>query len=228
MMIIDSKYFSLAKYPEFHKFANLRGTSVLATRIFLDTFVSVPYSANACWGFDDGIGMTMFDITTRHGGDCENVVNTTGSVIEVDYYHANPLLVMDESSLVEKVKRDLDTILGKECINANVLDAAIVKLPKAVNWYYPGSYKEMPDLQSNSLSNLYFVGDIVRTRHGSWSQEKAYMTGIQASNVIMGNNIDKEVIPLAKEEDHVQFGRDSVVLARRFLDLAMLLVGLLL
>jgi len=215
-----TKFGSLSKYPEFRKFANLRGTSVLATRIFLDKMISIPYSANACWGFDDGIGMTMFDITNLHGQDCASVANTTGSVIEVDYYHANPLLVMDDESLVEKVKRDIDTIIGQECKDAEVLDAAIVKLPKAVNWYYPGSYKDMPDLTSNSLSNLYFVGDIVRTRHGSWSQEKAYVTGIQASNAIMGeNDIDKGVVPLEKEENHVQFGRDIVTLAKTVLGL---------
>jgi uncharacterized protein with NAD-binding domain and iron-sulfur cluster len=57
----------LAKHAEFRRFSNLRGTSVLATRLYLDSILDTPYSANACWGFDEGVGMTMFDITKLHG-----------------------------------------------------------------------------------------------------------------------------------------------------------------
>ena len=209
---------SLAKYAEFRSFSNLRGTSVLATRIFLDRAVQVPYSANACWGFDDGIGMTMFDISTIHGKDSVTVSNFTGSIIEVDYYHASPLLVMDNESIAKKVKMDLDTILGEQCIQAKVLDAAIVKLPNAVNWYYPGSYKDMPDLKSKSIKNLFFVGDIVKTNHGSWSQEKAYVTGMQVSNLIMNCQINKNIIPLSPDEPHVAFGRNMISLAKQILN----------
>ena len=79
----------LSRFPEFQSFSNLRGTSVLATRIFLDKKIDVPYSANACWGFDAGVGMTMFDISTIHSD-----VEFEGTILEVDYYHANSLLVL--------------------------------------------------------------------------------------------------------------------------------------
>ena len=36
----------LAKHEEFRKFANLRGTGVLATRLYFDRKLDVPYSAN--------------------------------------------------------------------------------------------------------------------------------------------------------------------------------------
>jgi uncharacterized protein with NAD-binding domain and iron-sulfur cluster len=49
----------LSKFNEFRRFANLRGTSVLATRVYLDRQVKTPYTANACWGFDPGVGMTF-------------------------------------------------------------------------------------------------------------------------------------------------------------------------
>merc|ERR1711865_910268 len=158
----------LGRYEEFRKFTNLRGTGVLATRLYLDSYLDVPYSANACWGFDDGIGMTFFDITTLHNmdknGDATGIDDATtattikGSIIEVDYYHAEPLLVMDDTSIVTKVKNDLNTILGRDCIAATVVDAAIVRLPQAVNWYSPGSYANMPDVQSSSIPNVYFAG----------------------------------------------------------------------
>ena len=156
----------LSGLDEFRKFGNLRGTSVLATRIFLDHNVTVPYSANACWGFDDNIGMTMFDIRTLHGNDAETVRDAPGSVIEVDYYHANRILLMNDEDIVEKAKADIDTILGMQCKRAQVVDAAVVRLPDGVNWYFPGSYEDMPKVKSSSFHNVYFAGDIVRTRHG--------------------------------------------------------------
>ena len=193
----------LSKYPEFCKFSNLRGTGVLATRLYLDKVLDTPYSANACWGFDEGIGMTMFDITKLH-----DIGNATGSVIEIDYYHAAPLLVMSDEQLVQKAKRDLDTIISKSS-KARVLDAAVVRLPQAVNWYSPGSYASMPNVQSESITNAYFCGDIVRSRHGSWSQEKAYVTGMEAANKILGQKDGFGVIPLKPDEPHVKLGRGA-------------------
>jgi len=198
----------LAKFPEFQGFANLRGTSVLATRLFLDKNVTVPYTANACFGFDRGVGMTVFDIGAMHGRDATTVQGSPGSVIEVDYYHASRLLVMEDNEIVAKAKADLDVILGRDCRTAKVVDAAVVKLPDGVNWYFPGSYADMPNLQSQSVSNMYFAGDIVRTRHGSWSQEKAFVTGVQAANLLLGRPRDQGIIPLAEDETHVKLGRD--------------------
>ena len=198
----------LSKYPEFCNFSNLRGTGVLATRLYLDTVLDTPYSANACWGFDEGIGMTMFDITKLH-----DISNATGSVIEIDYYHAAPLLVMSDEQIVQKAKWDLDTIISQSS-RAKVLDAAVVRLPQAVNWYSPGSYASMPNVQSESITNVYFCGDIVRSRHGSWSQEKAYVTGMEAANKILGKTDDFGIIPLKPDEPHVKLGRDAFAAAK--------------
>ena len=222
----------LARHEEFRNFANLRGTGVLATRLYLDRYVDTPYSANACWGFDPNVGMTFFDITKLHHHGIHHPHPTSssadnnseeeeegnngsgsfsvGSIIEVDYYHAASLLVMSDEAIVEKVKRDLNTILGSQCQRASVVDAAVVRLPQAVNWYSPGSYSNMPSVQSSSLSNVYFAGDIVKTRHGSWSQEKAYVTGLEAANAIMKRNLNHSIIPLEPDEPHVALGRRAV------------------
>jgi uncharacterized protein with NAD-binding domain and iron-sulfur cluster len=195
----------LSSFAEFRRFANLRGTSVLATRLYLDRHIDIPYTANACWGFDVGVGMTFFDIGTLHGEQ-----DAPGSVVEVDYYHANTLLVMSDEQIRDKAKDDLNTMLGAQCAAAKVTDAAIVRLPNAVNWYFPDSYKDMPSAKATSLANVYFAGDLVKTRHGSWSQEKAYVTGIEAANLIRKQKIDEGVIPLPKDELHVAFGRSAV------------------
>lgn len=207
----------LSRHAEFRRFANLRGTGVLATRLFLDQQIETPYSANACWGFDRGVGMTFFDITKLHGSDDHTISDAPGSVIEVDYYHAASLLVMDDESIVEKAKRDLDTMLGTTCRNAKVVDAAVVRLPQAVNWYYPGSYADMPDKESQAFSNAYFVGDLVRSRHGSWSQEKAYVTGIEAANAILGKSESDGIIALSADEPHVALGRQAVAFGKDLL-----------
>lgn len=207
----------LSRYEEFQRFANLRGTSVLATRLFLDKDIPIPYSANACWGFDEHIGMTMFDIKAIHGDDGASVKDAPGSVIEVDYYHASPLLVMDDDAIVNKVKADLDSILGRPCIESVVTDAAIVRLPNAVNWYAPGSYANMPDVKSQDIENAFFVGDIVKTRHGSWSQEKAFVTGMEAANVILDRPMQEGILQLAKDEPHVALGRNVVATAKEIL-----------
>ncbi|OEU07619.1 FAD/NAD(P)-binding domain-containing protein [Fragilariopsis cylindrus CCMP1102] len=196
----------LAKHTEFRRFANLRGTGVLATRIYLDNYLDIPYSANACWGFDKGVGMTFFDITTLHGLKQQKQQDGIGSIIEVDYYHAASLLVMSDEAIVSKVKKDLNTILGTQCIDATIVDAAIVRLPQAVNWYSPGSYANMPDVQSKAIPNVYFAGDLVRTRHGSWSQEKAYVSGIEAANSILNRSPEYGIIPLEPDELHVSLG----------------------
>eukprot|EP00584_Thalassiosira_punctigera_P015093 CAMPEP_0172562150 /NCGR_PEP_ID=MMETSP1067-20121228/95788_1 /TAXON_ID=265564 ORGANISM="Thalassiosira punctigera, Strain Tpunct2005C2" /NCGR_SAMPLE_ID=MMETSP1067 /ASSEMBLY_ACC=CAM_ASM_000444 /LENGTH=582 /DNA_ID=CAMNT_0013352329 /DNA_START=58 /DNA_END=1803 /DNA_ORIENTATION=- len=212
----------LSRYSEFRRFSNLRGTGVLATRLYLDRVVNTPYSANACWGFDEGVGMTYFDITKLHGlavnkEDEDNGV--TGSVIEVDYYHAASLLVMNDKAIVEKVKGDLDIILGAQSTDSKVVDAAIVRLPQAVNWYSPGSYANMPDAGSVSVSNAYFCGDLVRSRHGSWSQEKAFVTGIEAANIMLGREEGTGIIPLQKEEPHVALSRAALSTAKTFFGL---------
>ena len=155
----------LSCHAEWRRYSRLRGTSVLATRLYLDQTIKTPHTANACWGFDAGVGMTWFDIGRLHELEGEQ-----GSVIEVDYYHAQTLLPMDDAALTAKAKADLDTMLGSTCRAAKVVDAAIVRLPAAVNWYYPGSYVDLPDLRSKSTRNAFFVGDLVKSRHGSWSQ----------------------------------------------------------
>jgi uncharacterized protein with NAD-binding domain and iron-sulfur cluster len=189
---------------------------VLATRLYLDRTVEPSYSANACWGSDRGVGMTFFDITKLHGDDRnESIAGVPGSVMEVDYYHAASLLVIKDDDIVAKAKKDLDTLLGSTCSSAKVEDATVVKVPQAVNWYYPGSYADMPDIKSKSIANAYFVSDIVRSRHGSWSQEKAYVTGIkETANAILGRPVNTDSIPLSTDEPHVAFGRSMVSIGK--------------
>jgi uncharacterized protein with NAD-binding domain and iron-sulfur cluster len=203
-----------ASYDEFRRFANLRGTSVLATRVYLDRNLTVPYSANTCWGFHRDVGMTVFDLRALHGLQYPPADASVGSVLEVDYYHANSLLALSDEDLIHLVKADLDALLGSQCEQSRVVDAAVVRLPSAVNWYFPGSYASMPGLSSESIRNLHYAGDVVKTDHGSWSQEKAFVTGKQAANLVLGRPVDHGVLPVEDDEVHVQLGRLGFQLVR--------------
>ena len=89
----------------------------------------------------------------------------------------------------------------------------MIRIPAGVTWFHPGSHALLPKCRSEAFDNLYYVGDYVRSRHGSWSQEKAYVTGMEAANAIMGRDISR-VIPLKEAEAHVAAGASAVSAAR--------------
>ena len=205
---------ALASRDEFRKFGNLRGTDVLATRLFFDRDVDTPYSANACWGFDDKVGQTWFDLKRLHAPRLDG---EPGAVVEVDYYHAGSLLGLSDDEIEAKARRDLETMVPA-FKNAELVDAAVVRLPEAVNWYFPGSYSSCPTTQSESLRNAYFAGDVVRDLgHGSWSQEKAYVSGIAAANKVLGRSALDGVEALRPDEPHVAAGAAATKALRRVL-----------
>ena len=138
----------LGRYPDIARFADLRGTDVLATRLWLDREVPTPYSASACWGFDERVGMTVFDIKRLQTLD-PAVQAHPGAVLECDFYHAGRLLASgDDAALVALAKARLDAVLGPACAAAAVVDAAVVRLPGGVNWYFPGSHRAMPRVRA--------------------------------------------------------------------------------
>merc|ERR1711920_1211579 len=120
------------------------------------------------------------------------------------------------SAIVDKVKRDLERMVPafKE---ASVIDSAVIRFPGAVNWYFPGSYSRMPDTRSSCFGNVFFAGDVVRTRHGSWSQEKPFVTGVEAANKVLRRSDDFGILPLGDDEAHVALGRFVVDSIKRVL-----------
>jgi uncharacterized protein with NAD-binding domain and iron-sulfur cluster len=73
----------------------------------------------------------------------------------------------------------------------------------------------MPDHRSASIPNLLYCGDIVRTRHGSWSQEKAFVTGVQAANLALTKDSNDGVLPAMNDELHVKFGKEAVAVFKK-------------
>ncbi|WP_415354700.1 hydroxysqualene dehydroxylase [Leptolyngbya sp. FACHB-1624] len=206
MQKIVSSSATLRQFPEFCNLMNLSAIDVLATRLWFDRKVSAPLPSNACFGFDNTTGWTFFDLNALH----DEWKDQPGSVIEADFYHANQLLPMSDADIVAKVHRDLATCVP-EFRTAKVIDSSVIRLSKAVTHFAPGSYQSMLS-GTTSIANLLMSGDWIITRHGSWSQEKAYVTGLEAANRVieqfrMGS--PAPIIPVEPDEPHIDIARTT-------------------
>ncbi|MDY6784259.1 MAG: FAD-dependent oxidoreductase [Cyanobacteriota bacterium] len=195
---------TLNRYPEFRNLSNLGGIDVLAVRLWCDRKVNIPLPSNACFGFDATTGWTFFDLNALH----DEYKDEPGSVIEADFYHANQLLPMTDEEIVAKVCRDIGTCIP-EFRGANIIDSSVIRVRQGVTHFAPGSYQYLLPAQT-SIPNLLMSGDWVVTRHGSWSQEKAYVTGLEAANLVIdrfGMGRKAEIIPIEPDEPHIQIAR---------------------
>ncbi len=192
---------SLRQFPEFCNLMNLGAVDVLATRLWFDRNVTIPYASNACFGFDNTTGWTFFDLNALH----DEFHDEPGTVLEADFYHANQLLPRTDAQIVEKLQRDLATCIP-ELGQAKVVDSSVLRLPRAVTHFAPGSYQSMLPAQT-PIRNVFMSGDWVITRHGSWSQEKAYVTGLEAANLVIARlalGQPATILPVEPDEPHIQ------------------------
>jgi len=195
---------NLAKYPEFQNLSNLKGIDVLATRLWFDRKINIPLPSNACFGFDVTTGWTFFDLNDLH----DEYQDHPNTVIEADFYHANQLLPMTDEQIINKVHLDLATCIPtfKE---AKVIDSSVIRVKEGVTHFFPGSYQNLLPVKTD-IPNLYLSGDWIVTRHGSWSQEKAYVTGLEAANLVInqfGVGNKANIIPIEADEPHIQVAR---------------------
>ncbi|BAQ64262.1 FAD-dependent oxidoreductase [Geminocystis sp. NIES-3709] len=195
---------NLNKYQEFRNLNNLSSIDVLAVRLWFNKRINIPLPSNACFGFDATTGWTFFDLNTLH----DKYREEEGSVIEVDFYHANQLLSMSDEAIINKIHRDLTTCIP-DFGNAEIIDFSVVRVSQGVTHFAPGSYQHLLRVNT-SIPNLFMGGDWIITDHGSWSQEKAYVTGLEAANETI-KYFDKgkqaNIIPVEKDEPHIEIGR---------------------
>jgi uncharacterized protein with NAD-binding domain and iron-sulfur cluster len=205
----------LSQYSEFRNLRNLGSIDVLATRLWFDQKVNIPLPSNACFGFDATTGWTFFDLNTLQ----DEYQQETGSVIEADFYHANQLLPMSDQEIVKKVHHDL-SVCVPDFKQATVTDHSVIRVSQGVTHFSPGSYQYLLKAKT-SIPNLYLSGDWVITNHGSWSQEKAYVTGLEAANLVIEQfNIGQkaDIIPVEPDEPHIQFGRTVNKMTKDFIN----------
>ena len=203
---------SLHNRSEFRDVMNLGAVDVLATRLWFDRKIAVPNPSNACFGFHPTTGSTFFDLNGLHDAYRDQV----GTVIEADFYHANQFLPLDDAEIVQLVQQDLTTCLSAFG-DAKVVDHSVIRLPRAVTHFAPGSYRFLLPA-TNSIPNLFLSGDWIVNRHGSWSQEKAYVTGLEAANLVIEHFRQGEqahIILVDPDEPHIQWGRSLNQAIRR-------------
>ena len=195
---------TLNNYAQFRNLSNLKGIDVLATRLWFDRKINIPLPSNACFGFDATTGWTFFDLNDLH----DEYHDEPNTVIEADFYHANQLLPMTDEQIIAKVHRDV-AICIPAFNAAKVIDSSVIRVKEGVTHFFPGSYQYLLSAKTD-ISNLYLSGDWIITRHGSWSQEKAYVTGLEAANLVIDRfRIGKEanIIPVEADEPHIQVAR---------------------
>ncbi len=195
---------SLQNYREFRDLRNLGAIDVLATRLWFNRRIIIRNPSNACFGFDPTTGWTFFDLNALH----DEYAYEPGSVIEADFYHGNQLLPMSDEQIVEKVKQDLGTCIP-EFREAKVIDSSVIRVPQGVTHFAPGSYQYLLNA-TTSIENVFMSGDWIVTSHGSWSQEKAYVTGLEAANLAIAyfeHGSKAKIIPVDPDEPHIQLAR---------------------
>lgn len=204
---------TLRTRPEFRNLSNLGAIDVLATRLWFDRKVDIPKPSNACFGFHPTTGWTFFDLNALH----DQYRQAPGSVVEVDFYHANQMLGLDDNEIIPLVQRDLAA-----CVpgfrEAEVIDASVIRLPQAVSHFAPGSYRYLLPAQT-SFDNVFMSGDWIVNRHGSWSQEKAYVTGLEAANLVVKHlkqGQTAQILPVQADEPHIQLARSLNRTVRNF------------
>ena len=132
-------------------------------------------------------------------------------VIASDFYHSNTIMHLSDEAIVDKVKANLD-YCEPQFRDAAVTDYAVLRFPKAVTHFSPGSYQNRP-MQATSINNLFMAGDWVKgVDHGAngLSQERAYVTGLYAANLVcnrLGQGSQAAVRPVEPDEPHIEFGR---------------------
>lgn len=194
----------LNSYAQFRNLANLKGIDVLATRLWFDRKIKIPLPSNACFGFDPTTGWTFFDLNDLH----DEYQNEPNTVVEADFYHANQLLPMSDAQIIAKVQQDLATCLPAFA-EAQVIDSSVIRVKEGVTHFFPGSYQNLLQAKTD-IPNLFMSGDWIVTQHGSWSQEKGYVTGLEAANLVVkrfGIGAEAKVIPIEPDEPHIQFAR---------------------
>lgn len=186
---------------EFLKVLNLAASDLVSTKLWLDKKIRIPFARNVCSSFDDSSGWTFFNLNELF----DEHRNSPVTIVQADFYHGNELVPLKDEYIATKVMPYLSKCV-KDFEAARVTNVEIARFPKSMTHFFPGSYKYMMR-GSTSFPNLFMAGDWIISRHGSWSQEKSYVTGLEGANRVVdfleeGNYA--KIIPLEEDEPHIQ------------------------
>jgi len=192
----------LARRQEFRNIMNLRSIDCIATRIWFDRRIPTRFPANVLAGFEEDVGCTYFNLTDLQ----DEFKDEPGTVISADFYGATTLMQLTDEEIVKKVCDNMATC-ESAFRGARVVDSAVLRFPRAVTHFSPGSLKYRPE-QLTSFGNVVLAGDWVKgVPHGAngLSQERSWVTGLFAANQVvqrLGRGREAEVLPVEPDEPH--------------------------
>eukprot|EP00172_Hildenbrandia_rubra_P000287 Plantae.Rhodophyta-Hildenbrandia_rubra.ctg11277.p1 GENE.Plantae.Rhodophyta-Hildenbrandia_rubra.ctg11277~~Plantae.Rhodophyta-Hildenbrandia_rubra.ctg11277.p1 ORF type:complete len:560 (-),score=75.50 Plantae.Rhodophyta-Hildenbrandia_rubra.ctg11277:1702-3321(-) len=199
---------ALASFPEFRAVNKLFAIDVVAVRLYFDRRVKMDKPSNAFFGFDATTGWTAFDLNEIH----DRYRDEQNSVIECDFYGAQQFVPMSDDEVVNTVKKYLGQTY-KAFSSAVVVDSTVLRVPRGVTHFSPGSHQHMLEGKS-PIRNFFNAGDWIWTSHGSFSQERALVSGLEAANNAIdfldgpsGKSLHADIIPVPADEAHIAFGR---------------------
>ncbi|XP_057769215.1 uncharacterized protein LOC130989276 [Salvia miltiorrhiza] len=195
---------ALCGREEFLQIMKLNSTDLITVKLWLDKKVVIPYAGNVASAPDNACAWTFFDLNAIY----DEYDETASTVVQADLYYADDLLPLKDEKIVEKVKTWLSNCI-KDFGNASVVDQEIGRFPKFHPHFFPGSYKHTMR-GSTSFPNVYVAGEWIINRHGSWSQEKAYVSGLEAANRAVDyleEGSFARIVAVDEDEQHVQLLR---------------------
>lgn len=192
---------ALCTREEFLKVLNLSGIDAFSVKLRMDRKVNIPRACNACCGFDDINGWAFFDLNAIY----DEYEDDPATTVQAEFYYANEFLPLSDELVVEKVRSYLSRCV-EDFKDARVIDKEIRRYPQSLTHFFPGSYKYMMRTQT-SFPNLFMAGEWIINRHGSWAQEKSYVTGLEAANGVVDyleEGSFAKIIAVEEDEPHVQ------------------------
>uniref|UniRef100_A0A804MBZ0 Amine oxidase domain-containing protein n=1 Tax=Zea mays TaxID=4577 RepID=A0A804MBZ0_MAIZE len=180
---------------------HLSTVDVISVKLWFDKKIIIPKVANVCSGFDDSSGWAFFDLTSVYDDYCEESI----TIVEAEFYNASHLVLLSDDDIVYEASSHLIKCI-QDFEGAIVIRYSIRRSPNSVINFLPGSYKYTLR-GSTSFPNLFIAGDWIVNRHGSFSKEKAYVTGLEAGNRVV-DYFDigdfAKIIAVEGDEPHIE------------------------
>ncbi|KAG0526992.1 hypothetical protein BDA96_06G194000 [Sorghum bicolor] len=186
---------------EFRNLLHLSTLDVISVKLWFDKKVTIPKVANVCSGFDDSSGWAFFDLTSIHDDYNEESI----TIVEAEFYNASHLILVNDDDIVSEASSHLIKCI-QDFEGAIVIRYSIRRSPNSVINFLPGSYKYTLR-GSTSFPNLFIAGDWIVNRHGSFSKEKAYVTGLEAANRVVDyfdTGDFAKIIAIEGDEPHIE------------------------
>ena len=198
----------LSGREEFCRIMRLSGIDCVAVRLWLDRHVAVKHPANVLGNFSGDAGSTFFILNDLH----DEYKDADGTVVASDFYNSSELMPLSDEEIVARVKQNLQACVPGFAA-AQVVDSRVIRASRAVTKFSPGSYKNMPT-QETSIPNVVMSGDWVKdVPHGAngLSQERAYVTGLRAANMViqkLGVGRPCEILDVEEDEEHIKLAKE--------------------